>query len=199
MNKVILPAVLSALPLLTHAAWQPDSISLAYGQFISPLTDRHAEIDQYRLGLAWKLSDQLWSSNGLVMQSYAELALAQWKSHLNATKDSRRIGADSVKQISLSPVFRLTSTGPLLGDTSPFLDLGVGVSYQSEEDIEQQHLSGINMGGHWQLETRAMIGLNPGKGYPFAVSYGWMHYSNAHLNGANEGLDFQTLQITFLF
>ena len=199
MKKVFLPAVLSALPLLTHADWQPDRLSFAYGQFFSPFSSRHAEIDQYRLGLAWQLSDELWSSDSLLIQSYAELALGQWKSRLNATEDSRRIGADSVQQISLSPVFRLTSTGPLLGEISPFLDFGVGVSYQSEEDIEQQDLSGINMGGHWQFETRAMIGMSLGENSPMEVSYGWMHYSNAYLHEANEGLDFQTLQMTFFF
>ena len=199
MNRGYLLLVFALTTGVSHADWQPDRVSFSYGQFISPLADRHAEIDQYRLGLVWKLSDELWSSDSLLIQSYAELALGQWKSRLNATEDSRRIGADSVKQMSLSPVLRFTSTSPLLGETSPFLDLGVGVSYQSEEDIEQQHLSGINMGGHWQFETRAMIGLSLGEGSPFEVSYGWMHYSNANLNDENEGLDFQTLQMTYLF
>nr|MDT0250957.1 acyloxyacyl hydrolase [Endozoicomonas sp.] len=199
MKKVFLLAALSILPAFSHADWQPDRISLAYGQFISPFANRHAETGQYRLGIAWDLSGSLWSSDSLLLQSYAELALSNWKSTLNPSENSSRTGADSVKQISLSPVFRLTSTSPLVGETSPFLDFGVGISYQSEEDIEQQHLSGINMGGHWQFEIRTMVGLNLGESNPFEVSYGWMHYSNAYLNNANEGLDFQTLQMTYRF
>ncbi|USE35055.1 acyloxyacyl hydrolase [Endozoicomonas sp. SCSIO W0465] len=199
MKKIFLLAVIPTLPLLTHAALLPDRASFAYGQFFSPFTNRHAEIDQYRLGLAWELSDELWSTHNVLIQSYVELALSQWRSRLNPTDDIPGIGADRVKQISLSPVFRFTSTSPLFAETSPFLDLGVSVSYQSKEDIEQQHPSGINMGGHWQFETRAMVGLNLGESKPFEVSYGWMHYSNAYLNDANEGLDFQTLQMTYLF
>ncbi|KEI70992.1 acyloxyacyl hydrolase [Endozoicomonas elysicola] len=199
MKQALSLAVLALLPSITNADWQPDKISLAYGQSIAPFTDRQAEINQYRLALAWNLSDALWSSESILLQSYAELALGHWKSTLSPTEDSRRIGADSVKQISLSPIFRFTSNGPLIGETSPFLDLGVGVSYQSEKDIEQQHLSGINMGGHWQFETRAMVGLTLGEDNPFEVSYGWMHYSNANLNSDNEGLDFQTLQLAYRF
>lgn len=199
MKQALSLAVLALLPSITNADWQPDKISLAYGQSITPFTDRQADINQYRLALAWDLSDSLWSSESLLLQSYAELAMGYWKSTLNPIQDSRRIGSASIKQISLSPVFRVTSTSPLIGETSPFFDFGVGISYQSEEDIEQQHLSGINMGGNWQFETRVMVGLTLGDDNPFEVSYGWMHYSNANLNSNNEGLDFQTLQMTYRF
>lgn len=199
MKKALFLAVFAALPTATSADLQPDKVSLAYGQSIAPFTDRQADINQYRLALAWNLSDALWTTESLRLQSYAELAVGYWKSTLNPIQDSSRIGSDSVKQISLSPVFRLTSANTLIGETSPFFDFGVGISYQSEEDIEQQHLSGINMGGQWQFEIRTMIGLTLGENNPFEVSYGWMHYSNAYLNSDNEGLDFQTLQLAYRF
>ncbi len=199
MNRGYLLFVLSLMTGVSHADWQPDRFSLAYGQFFSPLVNRHAEIGQYRLSLAWDLSHSLWTSDILLLQSYAELAFSRWNSTLNPIEDSRRIGAESATQVSLTPVFRLTSTNPMFCETSPFFDFGVGVSYQSEEDIEQQHLSGINMGGNWQFEIRAMVGLTLGNDNPFEVSYGWMHYSNANLNSDNEGLDFQTLQMTYRF
>lgn len=100
---------------------------------------------------------------------------------------------------SACPVVRFTSPGLSLAGAAPFIDLDVGLSYQSEGDIEQQHLSGINMGGHWQFEIRTMVGLNLGPGNPFAVSYGWMHYSDAYLSDANEAMDFQTLQLSYAF
>ena len=82
------------------------------------------------------------------------------------------------------------------GEIWPFVDFGTGASYQSEGDIEQQHPSGINMGGHWQFELRGMVGLSLGEKQSFAISYGWMHYSNANLQIINEGMDFHTLQIS---
>ncbi|MBO9496151.1 acyloxyacyl hydrolase [Thalassotalea sp. G20_0] len=199
MKQAFSLAVIALMPTVTHADWQPDKITLAFGQFIAPFDDRQADINQYRLALAWDLSDSLWTSESLLLQSYAELALGNWKSTLNPMRNSYRVGADSVKQISFSPVFRFTGNGLLIGQTSPFLDLGVGVSYQSEKDIEQQDFSGINMGRRWQFETRAMVGLTLGEGNPFEVSYGWMHYSNADLKDDNEGLDFQTLQLAYRF
>ena len=175
-----------------RADWTPDRINLAYGQFFSPLANRQAELDQYRLGINWDLTQALWASSHLLLHSQVELGFSQWRSTLS--NDSWRFGAKKARQISLSPVLRLTGSH----STSPYLDMGLGVSYQSETDLEQKHSSGINMGGNWQFEIRLMLGINLGA-TPFSLSYGWLHYSNANLASINEGLDFQTLQLTYRF
>ncbi len=197
MKKTFLFVTLTILPISSWSDWKPDFISVAYGQFMSPITSRQADISQYRLGLAWDLPGPLWRSSNVVLQGYAELAIGQWRSHLDTEKT--QTGARVVNQISVSPVLRLTSAKPFWGSSRPFVDLGVGASYQSEEDIEQHHPSGINMGGHWQFELRGMVGLSFGQVHPFAISYGWMHYSNAHLLNINEGMDFHTLQLSYGF
>lgn len=51
------------------------------------------------------------------------------------------------------------------------------------------------MGGHWQFELRGMVGL--GEKQSFAISQGWIHYSNADLQIINEGMDFHTLRISY--
>ena len=161
---------------------------------MSPFRGRQADISQYRLAFAWELTEPLLTSTHLVLQGYAELAIGQWRSNLgNGT------GARVVNQGSASPVLRVSSSSLFKGEIRPFVDLGVGFSYQTEEDIEQHHPSGINMGGHWQFELRGMVGLNLGQQQSFAVSYGWMHYSNANLHPINEGMDFHTLQMSYRF
>lgn len=180
------------------ADWKPDQIRVGYGQFISPFVSRSADIQQYRAGLIWDISENLWESDNLKLKSYAELGLGYWKSTLNPEPALGHLGAKSARQISLSPVLRLvpSQTGSSL---TPFLDIGAGLSYQTEEDLEQQDRSGINMGGRWQFELRLMIGLEFGEKQQFEVSYGWMHYSNAHLEHINEGMDFLTLQVGYHF
>ncbi len=42
-----------------------------------------------------------------------------------------------------------------------------------------------------------MVGLSFGQ--HLALSYGWMHYSNAYLHSSNEGMDFHTLQVSYRF
>ena len=192
MQKTWLCWLLLTASSTSLADWRPDKINLAFGQFISPLVERKAKIDQYRLSINWELTEALWSSDHVLLQSYMELAFSKWVSKLS--DDSRRMGAKSARQASFSPVFRFIGNSA----TSPFLDVGVGISYQSEADLEQRHPSGINMGGNWQFETRLMFGMNLGA-TPYALSYGWMHYSNASLASINEGLDFQTLQLTYRF
>ncbi len=110
---------------------------------MSPVDHRHAEISQYRLGLSWELAEPLWQSTQVIMQGYAELAIGQWRSHLDTDTNHARV----VNQTSASPVLRVTSVRPLWGAGWPFFELGAGAGYQTEEDIEQ-HQSGINMGGH---------------------------------------------------
>ncbi|WP_067519881.1 acyloxyacyl hydrolase [Endozoicomonas ascidiicola] len=199
MNRGYLLVALILISNISQADWQPDRVSVGHGNFFSPFANRTADIQQYRLGLIWEVSNELWSSENTQLQSYVELALGKWNSSLNPAFNNQRIGADSVNQISVSPVFRLTSQQPAWGNSYPFLDMGVGLSYQSEEDIEQKHLTGINMGGNWQFEIRAMIGMALGENRDFEISYGWMHYSNAYIHDANEGIDFQTLQLTYRF
>lgn len=192
MKNSLLLATLTVLPLTSWSNWKPDFISLASGQFTSPFHDRHADISQYRLAFAWELTEPLWTSSHLVLQSYAELAIGQWRSHLSTGS-----GARVVNQASASPVLRVSGSSPFKGEIWPFFDFGIGASYQTEEDIEQRHPSGINMGGHWQFELRSMVGLGFGQEQSVAISYGWIHYSNAHLYSINEGMDFHTLQMSY--
>ena len=182
---------------VTSADFFPDGVRGGYGKYFNLAVKRTAEIQQYRLGLIWNIHDQLWSSDSIRLESYAELGVGYWKSTLNPAYDARRIGDRAIRQISLTPMFRLKSQTPLAGYVYPFLDAGVGPSWQDTDDIEQQHLSGINTGGKWQFEIRLLMGIEFGSEQQFELSYGWMHYSNANINDINEGLDFQTIQLGY--
>ena len=191
------------LPLLfpanSIADWTPDAIRAGYGQYINLAIQRTADIKQYRLGVVWNISDDLWSSESVRLKSYAELGFGYWKSELNPPYNSLHEGSKVVNQVSLVPMFRFISQNPMAGTVHPFLDIGVGPSYQDQEDIEQGHPSGINTGGKFQFEIRLLAGIEFGSQQQFELSYGWMHYSNANINDINEGLDFQTVQFGYHF
>lgn len=187
------------LPVSSLADWMPDAVRAGYGQYINLAIKRNADIRQYRLGIIWDITDNLWSSENIRLKSYAELGVGYWKSELNPAFDPHRIGARTVKQVSLVPVFRFMAQSPLMETAYPFLDIGIGPSYQNQEDIEQEHLSGINTGGRFQFEIRLLAGMEFGNQQQFELSYGWMHYSNASINDINEGLDFQTIQLGYQF
>ena len=180
------------------ADWAPDGIRIGYGQYMDVSFERDADIRQQKLGVIWESDQALWSTESLQLTPYIELGVGYWKSHLNPPENPNRIGAKTVKQVSLSPVFRLNAAHRS-GFFHPFLDAGVGLSYQDKRDLEQGHLSGINMAGHWQFEIRLFAGFAFGEAQSFELSYGWMHYSNANLGDINEGLDFQTIQLGYRF
>ena len=108
MQKTWLCWLLLTASSTSLADWRPDKINLAFGQFISPLVERKAKIDQYRLSINWELTEALWSSDHVLLQSYMELAFSKWVSKLS--DDSRRTGAKSARQASFSPVFALLVT-----------------------------------------------------------------------------------------
>lgn len=199
MSRAILFLFFLILPISSIADWSPDKIRVGYGKYIDLIFKRTADIRQYRLGLVWDISDELWSSQYIRLESYAELGYGFWKSELAPPENLARIGSPEINQISLVPVFRIISQSPFGNSVYPFLDVGVGPSYQDHEDIEQGHLSGINTGGKFQFEIRLLAGIEFGDKRQFELSYGWMHYSNANINDINEGLDFQTVQFGYSF
>ena len=187
------------LPMHSLADWAPDKVRVGYGKYINLAFKRIADIRQYKLGVVWSLTDELWASQSIRLESYAELGFGYWKSELNPTEHPARIGSKEINQISLVPMFRFITQAPLGSSIYPFLDFGVGPSYQDQEDIEQGHLSGINTGGKFQFEIRLLAGIEFGSEQQFELSYGWMHYSNANINDINEGLDFLTIQFGYRF
>ena len=196
-NKQLLLTTLafSLLSLPSSAAainLMPDGINLGIGQSLF----KKADLSREALALRWDWNRDFMTTPNWRLDGYFELGYSQWRSHLSSSKVRSVYAADDAWQVSFAPVFRLQPE-QFSGEVTPFFDFGVGLSYQSEEDIEQERLSAINMGGHGQFEIRAMIGVQLGASKQFEIAYGWHHYSNAYLRDENEGLDFQSLHVHY--
>lgn len=170
----------------------PDGISFDIGQSLF----KKAELSRERIALRWNWDRDFLTTPDWRLDGYFEFGYSHWRSHLSTGDTRSMYGADKAWQVGFSPVFRLTPESTPWSFI-PFFDFGIGASYQSEEDLEQERLSAINMGGHTQFEIRAMIGSQFGNRQQFEIAYGWYHYSNAYLHNNNEGLDFQVLSALY--
>ena len=194
MNKTALGLALFAIVSPAKALnLLPDGINASYGRYLPVVSGRKADFNNVRLGLVWDWDTNLLPSERVRLDGYFELAGSFWKSGLSASDNPSPDGKDKAYVFSVSPVFRLSPVNPVWGSTKPFFDAGVGAAWLSEVDLEKELKSSINMGGHWQFEIRLMAGLLFGKRQQYEVSYGWMHYSNAHINKQNESIDFHML------
>lgn len=179
--------------------WLPDGISYGYGYHIF---DNHdPNIRQSRLGLRWQWEHDFLASFAWRLNGYFELGLGQWLSLLPEQQRPIPQAADQITQISFTPVFRLTPEFAVVPQWQhnmiPFIDVGLGISYQSEQDMDKNCYYHINMGGSLQAEFRMQVGVQLFQRIEF--SYGWFHYSNAELYSINEGMDFQNLSLTLLW
>lgn len=129
--------------------------------------------------------------------SYFELTGSFLQSRLGASDNPSPDGKDKASIISFSPVFRFSSAHPLFGNTVPFVDAGIGGAWFSEKDLEKKKKSPINLGSHWLFEVRIGAGFAFGSHQQYAVSYSWLHYSNAGLARLNESIDFHS--VTFAY
>lgn len=196
MKKLIWTVALIIMALPVKALdWVPDGINATYGRYLPVVSGRAANFNNYRLGLVWDWDTNLLNSERVRLDGYFELAGSFWKSGLSASDNPSPKGKDKAYVFSLSPVFRLSPVNSVWGSTKPFLDAGVGAGWLSEVDLEKELKSPIEMGGHWQFEIRLMAGLQFGERQQYEISYGWVHYSNAHINKLNESIDFH--MVTF--
>ena len=178
-------------------ALTPDGVSATYGQYLPVVSGRKASYNHYRIGLQWDWDKELYRSDSVVTSSYLELAGSSLKSRLNASDNPSPDGKKKATVVSFSPVLRFSSARPLFGNTFPFIDAGIGGAWFSEKDLEKKKKSPINLGSHWLFEVRLGAGFTFGSQQQYAVSYGWLHYSNAGLANLNESIDFHS--VTFAY
>ena len=128
----------------------------------------------YRVGAQFEFGRTLWQSagGGMQLDGYWDAGVTRW-SRLDATS------------LSLTPMFRL-SFGARVAGATPFLEGGIGASYFTETDLDDQDL-----GSKFQLEDRLGAGVRFPSGSEVGVRY--YHYSNAGIKQPNDGIDMAAL------
>ncbi|WDE05421.1 acyloxyacyl hydrolase [Thalassomonas viridans] len=90
---------------------------------------------------------------------------------------------------AINPVFRYVLPAK---DYYYFFDLGVGVIKLAHRGFEKRDL-----GSEWLFEDKVAAGVGFGKHFELALS--WVHYSNADLASANDGVSMLGINYTLAF
>ncbi|WP_263080566.1 acyloxyacyl hydrolase [Endozoicomonas sp. Mp262] len=192
IKKILSLSLLCSLyiPAVQAIDLTPSGLTIGLGSSIH-LDNQKADLTAYRTSLVWDWDTPLVTFSSWQLGGYFDLALNYWKSNLGSS-DIRSPGASEITAASFTPVFRLEPANT--NGLSVFFDAGVGLSYLSDKDIQQEkQSSAINMGGRSQFEIRTMAGIQFGERQQYEIAYGWYHYSNAGIHDENEGVDFQLI------
>jgi lipid A 3-O-deacylase len=169
-KRLIALAATLLFPAASHASLF-DAVTLSAGwsdDFDTP----------FRIGLRGD-TDYRWFDSGTgYLSAYYELALSRFT-------DSER----PATSISLSPV--LTYNFRTSGKLEPFVELGIGLTWISENKVGSRDL-----GSRFQFEDRIGAGFRTGD-HDWTLRY--IHYSNAGFEEPNDGLDLVMLNYGYRF
>lgn len=101
--------------------------------------------------------------------------------------------------VALAGVFRMGPKEPICDglaawDVSPYVDVGVGISWVSRKEI-----SGRELGIPFQFEDRIGFGCRFGNKKQYDISYRAVHFSNAYLGKKNHGINLHLLVLGYWF
>lgn len=172
--KKIIPIFL--LCFVCSSAYSQVGIAFSSGQGIR-------EIVPYRISLSWDFGtiwrrDQTWGLHAMWETSYA---IWDGPNHPD-------LGPEPITDLQAAttgPMLRWQSKDPTTWlKIIPYAELGVGLSWLSETEIEGRRLS-----LHFQFEDKIGVGLRFGQQHEYDFSVRAYHYSNASIKRPNSGVN----------
>ncbi|MCS5710120.1 acyloxyacyl hydrolase [Candidatus Berkiella aquae] len=174
IKKTMLAAVL--LSTVSLSAMANLGIAFSSGQGIHDITP-------YRLALSWDFGpvwreDDLWGLNVAWENSFAI-----WSGPTRPELAPGR--ATDLNATTTGPMLRWQRRSPLTGmQVIPYTELGVGLSWLSETEIQGRVLS-----LHFQFEDKFGLGMRFGKKQQYDMAIRAYHYSNASIKRPNSGVN----------
>ena len=132
----------------------------------------------YRLAVLRDLGPVVFKEKQWVLEGFWELSAAYWDSHKNVAGN---------KQITLwttGPQGRLQRATPFQNGLQPYLEIGLGVSW-----LSNQKIAGRDVGMHFLFEDRLGVGSRFGSQQKYDINARFMHYSHASLVPHNPGIN----------
>lgn len=117
------------------------------------------------------------------LTGYWDLSYANWR--VNPPQANQ---PHSISILAFSPLIRLQSRENWLLAAQPYLELGIGASF-----LSNNHLGHRNLGGQFAFQDLIGLGLRWSKTQAWSLSYHYLHYSNASLCPPNQGIDVKHL------
>ena len=141
------------------------------------------DIVPYRFSVSWDFSavlrkDDLWGLNATWENSFAV-----WNGPKRVDLAPHRI--TDLNAATSGPMLRWQRRSPFVHThITPYTELGIGLSWLSETEIEGRILS-----LHFQFEDKAGAGMRFGKKQQYDVAIRAYHYSNASIKRPNSGVN----------
>lgn len=125
------------------------------------------------------------SKSPVNLTGYWDFSYANWHTNPPLANQPR-----SISILAVSPLIRLQSRENWLLAAQPYLELGVGASW-----LSNNHLGHRNLGGQFAFQDLMGLGLRwrISKTVIGTLSYHYLHYSNASLLPPNQGIDVKHL------
>lgn len=168
--------VLTLLMTLSTQAWASLGIAFSSGQGIESIVP-------YRFALFWDLGPlwpkkASWGSNLIWENSFA---LWNGRDRLDLAPDR----ATNLNAATTGPMFRWQPRQALWRrSVLPYAEIGVGLSWLSETEIEGRILS-----LHFQFEDKFGLGTRFGSQQQYDIALRAYHYSNASIKRPNSGVN----------
>lgn len=168
--------LISLLILLCEAANADFGVAFGSGQGIQ-------DIQPYRLALSWDFGpiwrkEELWGLNAVWETSFA-IWNGPSRPHLGPDR------ATNLNAFTSGPMFRWQRQQSMSEyRIRPYAELGVGLSWLSETEIQGRILS-----LHFQFEDKAGLGMRFGKQQQYDVAMRAYHYSNCSIKRPNSGVN----------
>jgi lipid A 3-O-deacylase len=159
-------------PLMVYAGTDA-RMGIAVGSGIGVL-----HIIPYRLAVLKDLGPLAFKEKEWVLKGYWELSAGYWESYKNI---------EGNKQLILwttGPQCRLQRATPFQSGIQPYLELGIGASW-----LSNQRIAGRDVGMQFLFEDRIGFGFRFGQKQKYDITARAMHYSHASLVPHNPGIN----------
>ncbi|MCK9337243.1 MAG: acyloxyacyl hydrolase [Arcobacteraceae bacterium] len=166
--------------LLVFVLWNTVVYGASDDFGVSVNAGRGSSIDIFRLGLQKSFDSIIYSNESISLKGFHEVGLNHWSGNRN-----------NLWALSYSPVFVIDFNKYAYTTYRPYIDLGVGVAFLSETQIDNKDMS-----SSFQFEDRISIGLRK-ENIDFYIRY--MHYSNGGVRKPNHGLNMGLVGINYRF
>ena len=143
-----------------------------------------------RASLVWDWHKNWLENYAITLTGFWDVSAAYWATDGDRLGHYKNIGA-----FAAAPVFRIIPNRRYEWPVTPFFEISLGAAV-----LTNDHLGKRNLGYFLAFQDLVGIGLTFGKTRQFALSYHYLHYSNAHIWPPNSGIDVKYLfQMMYLF
>ncbi|SFC33425.1 Lipid A 3-O-deacylase (PagL) [Marinospirillum celere] len=143
------------------------------------------EVAAHRLAWRWQLQEHPLTTF-LTVEVHGQVALEYWDGQ------SAEQNRDRNNLLVLTPVFRLQPASAWL----PYLETSIGAALMSASSFPA---TGHNFGQNYQFEDTLALGWMLGREGRWDLALRYRHYSNNGMSRSNNGIDFNTLAVTYRY